>query len=79
MSEINSNEIPVSHRCSRCHKDMRKEKDKGGCDCNREHNEFSVARNIKKRITEDEIDRIRLDNSYQSYIATKQDKNEDKQ
>jgi hypothetical protein len=78
MNEIISNEIPPSHKCSRCHKDMRIEKDKGGFDCNTEHNEFVITKNIKKRKTEDEIDDKRFESSYQSYIITKQDKNESK-
>ncbi len=70
-----SNEIPTKHKCSKCHKDMRVREDKGGCDCDKQHDKCETARNAKKRMSAEEIENVKLDYSYYSYIETKQDKN----
>ena len=73
MNELN--EIPLEYKCSKCHKDLRIRKDKGGCDCNKQHDKCKTAHNLKKRKSEDEIESIKLEYSINSYMTTKQDKN----
>ena len=66
--------IPLTYKCSKCHKDMRLRKDKGGCECDKQHDKCKTAHNVNRRKSEDEIENIKLENSINSYIITKDDK-----